>query len=274
METALVAVRDTDEYKLLLDKSWDYVGQLKLKGYELVILRWQWGYDLAGVDIKYGDSFIDSLADDIGWDRSTLFRTRALGKAFDSKDDLKKYWDDCERSGISMNLTRLLQSTAPDPTQRPGNYGGKTQVVDDLMRQVETLAIKKEKLREFLNAPELSPGKKQEIMGVLEQVEEVAVAAALPDTKVGRSEDYLDYIRSLPCCLCSFHPVDSHHTDTGGTGMKGSDFSCIPLCRKCHDELGSGGKESFQTLHGIRLDTEVKRVLVKWCDAREADQDD
>lgn len=268
MENSLVAVRDTDEYKRLLDRSWEYAGKIRAKGYDLVVLRWKWGFELASVKTRYGDSFIDLLAEDIEWHRGTLYDYRALGKAFDTEEDLKKYWDDCIRAGIPMNLTKLLRGVAPDPTKRPEQYGGKAQVVDELMREVETLGIKLEKLKGFVDAPELGIDKKREILGVLQKAEEVMSESGQmsPSTTIGVSEDYLDYIRSLPCRICDFNPVDPHHVETGGVGMKGSDFTAIPLCRKHHDELGSKGKETFQQLHGIMLAKEIVAVLVPWCE--------
>lgn len=265
MEDSLVAVRDTEEYKQLLDKSWDYIADIKAKGYDLVVLRWRWGVELANVKTRYGDSFIRSLAEDTNWYKSSLYDYRALGKAFDTEEDLKAYWDQCERRGIKMNLTKLLRGVTAASTQRPDLHGGKAQVVDDLMREVETLGIKLEKLREFTDAPELSLDKKREILGVLQKAEEVMSEPSQKSfqTTIGQSEDYLDYIRSLPCRICDFNPVDPHHVETGGVGMKGSDFTAIPLCRKHHDELHSGGKETFQKLHGITLEKEILAVLVR-----------
>jgi hypothetical protein len=164
----------------------------------------------------------------------------------------------------------LLQGTTPDPTQRPEQYGGKAAVVDDKMREVETLTIKLEELREFLNAPELDMEKKREILGVIEKTEEVMVSNVMSSkATIGKSEDYLDYVRSLPCRICDDNPVDPHHTETGGVGMKGSDFTAIPLCRKHHDEYHSVGKKSFGELHGIIVwEKEVLAVLIPWCQAQ------
>lgn len=60
-----------------------------------------------------------------------------------------------------------------------------------------------------------------------------------PKEKTFRSEEYKDYIRSLPCCNpnCPKHGrlrSEAHHVDSGGGSIKGSDLSCIPLCCHCH----------------------------------------
>jgi len=276
MEKSLVAIRDTDEYKQVLDKSWDFIGRIKATGYKLAVLRWEWGFELASIKTEYGDSFIDSLAEDTGWHRATLFDYRALGKAFATKAALKEYWDKRVSAGTSMNLKTLLRSVTAGPTQRPDNYGGKAAVVDDLMREVESLAIKRERLRDFLNAPELGIDKKREIMGVIQKAEEVMTETGMsPEATIGQSDDYLDYIRSLPCRICDTNPVDPHHTETGGVGMKGSDFTAIPLCRTHHDELHSGGVKTFQQLHGIMImEKEILAVLVPWCEVQALEDND
>ena len=61
-----------------------------------------------------------------------------------------------------------------------------------------------------------------------------------------RNEPYLGYIRTLPCCVCGRSRVEAHHADTGGVGIKCNDTRAIPLCRICHTECHSLGKETFQ----------------------------
>lgn len=62
-----------------------------------------------------------------------------------------------------------------------------------------------------------------------------------------RDEKYLSYIRTMPCVLCGTpHNIHAHHTETGGTGIKGSDMSAVPLCGRCHDEVHTKyGKKGF-----------------------------
>ena len=33
------------------------------------------------------------------------------------------------------------------------------------------------------------------------------------------------------------HTIHAHHTKTGGIGIKGSDYTCVPLCPHCHNEV-------------------------------------
>jgi len=95
----------------------------------------------------------------------------------------------------------------------------------------------------------------------------------LAKTKPGRSDKYLDYIRSLPCCLCGKTSVP-HHTHSGGVGMKGSDFSCIPLCGEHHTELHTIGRATFEERNDIILGCIVAVSLIRWCDLREVEKAD
>jgi hypothetical protein len=56
--------------------------------------------------------------------------------------------------------------------------------------------------------------------------------------KTPRNMDYLKYIRTQPCCQCGIrYNIHAHHTETGGMGIKASDYSCVPMCSNCHTIL-------------------------------------
>lgn len=60
----------------------------------------------------------------------------------------------------------------------------------------------------------------------------------LPKPTTSRDAQYLDWIRSLPCALCGHpSPSDPHHTASGGVSKTGSDYSAIPVCRCCHNDI-------------------------------------
>lgn len=51
----------------------------------------------------------------------------------------------------------------------------------------------------------------------------------------GGDEDYLDWIRSLDCCMCGAKgPSHPHHSTGAGMGLKSSDREAMPLCWRCH----------------------------------------
>lgn len=68
-----------------------------------------------------------------------------------------------------------------------------------------------------------------------------------PKDKIYRSEEFRDYVKTLPCIICG-RDSDAHHEIGGGTALKGPDLFCIPLCRKHHDERGAG-VETFWKKH-------------------------
>jgi len=60
-----------------------------------------------------------------------------------------------------------------------------------------------------------------------------------PKIKPYRSEEYLDYIRAMPCLRCG-KPGRSqaHHVSVKnqGWGVRPPDYQTVPLCLICHNE--------------------------------------
>jgi hypothetical protein len=90
-----------------------------------------------------------------------------------------------------------------------------------------------------------------------------------PKPKTPRDAKYLKFLRSLPCTKCkATYEVDSHHTETGGMGLTGSDYSALPLCRICHCDLhrncAKGGfwkeEELKNILSGLKARYEESRI--------------
>lgn len=57
-----------------------------------------------------------------------------------------------------------------------------------------------------------------------------------------RSEPYLAFVRSLPCCNCQGPGRDPHHViglhwGLSGQGLTAPDSFTMPLCRACHDAV-------------------------------------
>jgi hypothetical protein len=56
-----------------------------------------------------------------------------------------------------------------------------------------------------------------------------------------RSRKYLDWVKTLDCCMCRAPDYsDPHHITgkgQGGMGTKADDLYTMPLCRHCHDEM-------------------------------------
>lgn len=57
-----------------------------------------------------------------------------------------------------------------------------------------------------------------------------------------RSEPYLAFVRSLPCCNCQGPGRDPHHViglhwGLSGQGLTAPDSFTMPLCRACHNQV-------------------------------------
>ncbi len=92
-----------------------------------------------------------------------------------------------------------------------------------------------------------------------------------PKNPPGRSQAYLDYIRSLPCIVCR-QPAEPHHTETAGVGLKGSDFSCVPLCREHHGKSHNMTAYEFRSKYGISMQRLGWPYLIKWADQNWSDK--
>ena len=74
------------------------------------------------------------------------------------------------------------------------------------------------------------------------------------------SLDYVDHIRGQEyCCICYTKvPVDPHHLISIGMGgnrkkQNVRHYSCIPLCRKHHQDYHTKGRISFEKYHNVNL---------------------
>ena len=73
-----------------------------------------------------------------------------------------------------------------------------------------------------------------------------------------QAKKYIEFIKTKSCTACFDSPVDPDHLTTVGMGNKRErarleDFTCIPLCRKCHIERHKIGTESFENKHSVHL---------------------
>jgi len=85
-----------------------------------------------------------------------------------------------------------------------------------------------------------------------------------PDPKEKRleSEEYLDFIRTLPCVIIGCRrEATPHHLRTVGAGA--SDYEAIPICVFHHREC-QGRNRSFEETRGINLWREATWFLVRF----------
>jgi len=68
--------------------------------------------------------------------------------------------------------------------------------------------------------------------------------------KAWRDKAYTDWVKTLPCCHC-LHPADDPHhikiKGVGGWALTAPDFTCMPLCRECHNSVQAFPKAFPQT---------------------------
>jgi hypothetical protein len=92
-----------------------------------------------------------------------------------------------------------------------------------------------------------------------------------PKNKIYRSESYKAYVRTLPCIVCG-NPSDPHHEIGGGTGLKGSDLFCIPLCRDDHQGYHVLGAASFWEMHNMDRWRAVAETLAGYVERMEGSE--
>lgn len=76
-----------------------------------------------------------------------------------------------------------------------------------------------------------------------------------------RSNEYLAFVRTLPCSACNAAPrSEAHHTEAGALSDKCDDTKTIPLCVNCHDRIHHG-KETFYKENGINVKSLMFNIL-------------
>jgi len=109
-------------------------------------------------------------------------------------------------------------------------------------------------------------------MNFIDELQEKIMEAQ--KVKIPRSEEYLNWIRAKKCIVCFGSPSHAHHTETGGTGLKGSDYSAVPLCRLHHREVHDMGKVTFQEEYEIDFPLEVRYLNEEWEKLKKEEDDD
>ncbi|MBQ0398069.1 DUF968 domain-containing protein [Providencia rettgeri] len=69
------------------------------------------------------------------------------------------------------------------------------------------------------------------------------------------NDNYLQWVKKQPCCICNAIADDAHHLigyGQGGTGTKAHDLFTIPLCRIHHSELHKD-PNGWEREHGSQL---------------------
>ena len=78
-----------------------------------------------------------------------------------------------------------------------------------------------------------------------------------------KDPDYLKFIRSLHCSV-SWCGVKSEPHHLVSRGAWGSDYTCVPLCRRHHSEVESIGPSEFEARWNLNLWREAHACLLKF----------
>lgn len=95
------------------------------------------------------------------------------------------------------------------------------------------------------------------------------MSVKFPKIKTARSETYLAFVRSLPCCICGKPYTVAHHAGTErGMGLKCSDFHTVALCASCHLETHQRGAKTFCAVHGLDMWELIAKTLEKYVEEK------
>jgi len=83
------------------------------------------------------------------------------------------------------------------------------------------------------------------------------------------SLEYLDYMKTHPCCCTGNTEADVHHLEAIGMGQNRKKpnqkhFTCVSLSRERHTELHAIGINKFQSKYNIQLWQEAYYYFAKW----------
>lgn len=280
MNEALVDIRKHPAYDGILEACRVCLDQVRRGSWMIVKGYWQIGkvivrYEQEGtINFNYGTNTMRVLAQDLGFrDPTLLYRMKEAAIRYPTEESLEQARLELLSAGRDAHWTNFRNRCLPRDTIHPEKYGGAENVVDNVMARMETFLIDLEKLQEMYST--LDDDAKEEADGVLLKVGEIGTEfmgsqlKRLPYGKdaPARSEDYLDYIRSLECCVCDEPPPnDPHHVQRaglGGVGMKPSDYFAIPVCRDHHDGIHDNSRY-IEDYFGIDLWNEVSKCLMNY----------
>ena len=90
----------------------------------------------------------------------------------------------------------------------------------------------------------------------------------LGKVKTNRNRKYLDWVRTLPCCICGAEAEPHHIKGVGhysGAGMKADDLLTMPLCHQHHEEIHDNPKAFNQERAVIRtILIAMREGVLKW----------
>lgn len=276
MAETLVDMRKEPFYSDILEACRASLDLVRRGSWMIVKGYWQIGhiilrYEKEGMlTFEKGARTMEVLAQDLGFrDPTLLYRMREAATRYPTEELLEQARKDLVSIGRDPHWTNFRNLCLPRDTEHPERYGGAENVFDSKVNHIETLLIEMEEVEQMAKDEEQREqwdGVKVKAREVFADVLEVQALPFGKNQQV-RSEDYLDYVRSLPCCIGDEPPPsDPHHVQRAGLGgisLKPSDFFAIPMCRSHHDMFHANREETEKWL-GVDLWYEVAKCLQKY----------
>lgn len=228
---------------------------------------------------QYGDGVVERLAQGAGISARTLWECRQLynyEEWIGSIDRLNVWMDETEevRGRINWTLTRnYIQKRLPDsPEKQKAQIDQESHRLEGRAKKLEHDAEQHQRRASELIVQEHEDGGiEDDTVEVFETAQGVATKARqvaqdtvafipVPKTRVPRSPEYLNFIRSLPCALTGQPALsapsgrnEAHHVEQGGMGMQGSDYATIPVCRDAHEFIERYGHYRAEEQYGCSI---------------------
>lgn len=213
---------------------------------------------------KYGDRAMERLAEATGVNKNVVRQTRRLAERYrDSPEQFTRWLKAIRReTGRPARWTQVerLIGTFSDPTVL-GPEELARRVASSVERAAENVGL-------------LAGHESEEGIAVVisdaartlrtEGMARLAEAEDAPADATPRDPIFLRFVSKLPCAATKLSPPeggwepttvgnDAHHVGPGGTAIKGSDYTAVPLCREAHDFLHAHGYRAFRAKYDVDL---------------------
>lgn len=258
----------------LSDEMYEILETIKSKQKAFLIRKFKQGATISKMlEIsEYGDSSIERISQATGFGTSTLYDARRFyesPKFGQSLVQLEAWFEEQQLSEKSVTWGRVLNTLKKEHDPSPDAVDAEMdRKAKQLEKKAQQLEYETEAFQEEVKQFNGSEHVKSQALGVATKAVQVAREkrdqVALMDTKPERitNNDYLDFIRSQPCCVTGMtEGVHPHHFLTGGMGTKGSDFATVPLYHELHRHLHDHGQDGFQEEYDVNFKEEMARLM-------------
>ena len=250
LEKGVLKLRELDQ------QAQEITSLIRSKGKALIRLRFQQGRIVEALyqqyESVYGESLMQRLEQGTGVSRRLLWQAHQFYRLPELRGSelLLEQWienRETERGSISWTYCRnyaakQLSPHDPDKIQDEA---------ERLERRSERLEQDAQDLQRRTTSPEAEGVTVQAQLVAQDTRAQLRQVEAKPQTP--RSTEYLTFVRSLPCCVTGQPGAEAHHVEQGGVGMKGSDFSCIPLAPAVHRYVENQGHRAAETFYGFSV---------------------